>query len=462
MPAPKEDPIITRGKEHGRAQITKLFANSRIANRIGEYPKYEKKELNLGKVLGKGGFGTVYEIRSFALDGVKVQLNKKGFSDDLDETEYFFGNDGKREKEARVFIAEHCLRNNSDARYAVKILSPEVIKNKGLFIQGMIDMALETRFMSDIEHPNIVKIRAMARCDPFDEKYFIVMDRLYDTLERRIQKVWLPKSKKQNGFLSKAVFDRKGAKKDALLEERVVYAFDLAAAIAYLHSRQILYRDLKPENIGFDCRGDIKLFDFGLAKELNDDLKSSDGLYNLTGDTGSPRYMAPEVALGKPYNGTCDTYSFCLLLWQMLALTTPFEVYTVKRLKERVWSSQEKRPLVGDAWSANIKLLLKRGWANDIKTRFTMSQVEGILKKECMRLRDGDSTGLEHQRRRSTFVFRGSKSGVQGGAMPVSPRSSAPAKSRSGEPLTSKSEHTGLASKFTTQVSVGDFDSCDC
>lgn len=45
-------------------------------------------------------------------------------------------------------------------------------------------------------------------------------------------------------------------------------------------------------SIGFDVRGDVKIFDFGLAKELDPD-KSEDGLYKLTGDTGSPRYMAP-------------------------------------------------------------------------------------------------------------------------------------------------------------------------
>ena len=119
--------------------------------------------------------------------------------------------------------------------------------------------------------------------------------------------------------------------------------------------------------------------------------------------------------MGKPYNGTCDTYSFCLLLWQMLALSTPYELYTIKKLKERVWSDMEKRPLVNENWSANIKLLLKKGWANDHKVRFQMSQVEGILKKECIRVRDGDSNGLEHQRRRSTFVFRGNDAGKKGG-----------------------------------------------
>jgi serine/threonine protein kinase len=119
------------------------------------------------------------------------------------------------------------------------------------------------------------------------------MDRLYDTLERRIQKVWLPKSKSQNSFFGKNILDRKGTKRDELLETRIVFAYDLSAAINYLHQRKILYRDIKPENIGFDVRDDIKLFDFGLAKELKDDMQKENGLYHLTADTGSPRYMAP-------------------------------------------------------------------------------------------------------------------------------------------------------------------------
>jgi hypothetical protein len=43
----------------------------------------------------------------------------------------------------------------------------------------------------------------------------------------------------------------------------------------------------------FRQRGDIKIFDFGLAKELHDEEKDANGLFKLTGLTGSPRYMAP-------------------------------------------------------------------------------------------------------------------------------------------------------------------------
>ncbi len=69
-----------------------------------------------------------------------------------------------------------------------------------------------------------------------------------------------------------------------------------------------MYRDLKPENVGFNIRDDIVLFDFGLAREIHSgDTKVTNDTWKLTGETGSIRYMAPEVAANKPYgkNHTC-------------------------------------------------------------------------------------------------------------------------------------------------------------
>ena len=108
------------------------------------------------------------------------------------------------------------------------------------------------------------------------------------------------------------------------MEERLVSGTHLSAAFEHLHSRKILYRDIKPENIGFDVRGDIKVFDFGLAKEVHENLSDGDGCYNLTAMTGTPRYMAPEVALNKPYNESCDVVRAHLTL-----LHVPIPVFSL-------------------------------------------------------------------------------------------------------------------------------------
>lgn len=62
----------------------------------------------------------------------------------------------------------------------------------------------------------------------------------------------------------------------------------------------------KPDNVGFDGKGNVKIYDLGLAKELKDKDRTEDGLYKLTGFTGSIRYMAPEVGLKQAYNQKAD------------------------------------------------------------------------------------------------------------------------------------------------------------
>ncbi|CAB9499322.1 activated protein kinase kinase kinase 7 [Seminavis robusta] len=435
------------------------FAESTIKDTSDDFPRFAFSELTLGKRLGEGGFGVVSEVLAFDISAHEnshrpqetgVEVEKKDEEEDPD----FQG---------RKFIADHCIRNDSGARYAIKILKQSLVDkaDDNLMVKALADMAVETHILSAIEHPNIVKLRGVSQQGRYHPQYFIVMDRLYDTLEKRIE-AWAkvfpkpppmpkknPPSKRDSTSSTRStssrasklgcIFGRKSSqefdddekeeqedtvemnpvtiesspsnleKKKKLLEERLVACFDLASAIAYLHERNIIYRDTKPENCAFDVRGDIKLFDFGTAKELPPQNAKRDLTFNLTGMTGSLPWMAPEVAKSDPYNHKVDVFSFAVLLWQIMALEMPFKEYEsdLRLFWEEVHNGPHKRPQIPrQGWPKPIELCMRRGWAKEPSERMEMSQIENILRKEIIRVRKGDEAGLRHDRRRSTFVFR--------------------------------------------------------
>ena len=217
-------------------------------------PKFAADELSLGKVLGKGGFGTVKEIRS---------INCKDTTDLGSNPQSFEPGDDEQAKQDRKFIADHCLRDGGDARYCIKVrhdvcmycsarvvsyfyfnpfitciqaLSPEVIADKGLFTQGVIDMSVETMFLSVVSHPHIITMRAFGSDGMLKPNYFIVLDRLYDTLEARIPK-WKVQSKRARSFVNK-LKKNTSSKLDELMETKLSYAYDLAGAFEYLHKNK--------------------------------------------------------------------------------------------------------------------------------------------------------------------------------------------------------------------------------
>ena len=211
-----------------KSVYARKFAKSHVKDQTASFPRFEKSELGIGKLLGKGGFVTVMEIRSFNI----ADMDKENKVTDDDEA------DG--DIESKKFIAEHCIRiggnSKGDARYAVKYLSPDVVNDPHRYMQGIMDLAAEVRFLSDIEHPNIVKIRALSTVEAYHEGFFVVMDRLYDTLETRLDK-WKKRLKGTVG-LAGMLGDRKGTKAQDLLIDRLVAAYDASSAFAYLHSRK--------------------------------------------------------------------------------------------------------------------------------------------------------------------------------------------------------------------------------
>ena len=132
----------------------------------------------------------------------------------------------------------------------------------------------------------VVKMRGIAKGNIVDKDFFIILDRLHGTLDQRII-TWRREHKRHQGSVF-GIGKHKKVLRDLMIE-RMTVAYDLAAAFMYLHENRLIYRDIKPENIGFDIRGDVKVFDFGLCKSLSTKLKARGDAYGyrLTGRAGS-------------------------------------------------------------------------------------------------------------------------------------------------------------------------------
>ncbi|KAL7469906.1 hypothetical protein ACHAXS_010154 [Conticribra weissflogii] len=386
--------VFEKCSKYATEKVESMKANSMLFcdDSLATIPTFSLDELVLGKVLGKGGFGTVNEIRGFKCSGPAVHEK-----DDCDSEDQMF--------QDKKFIADHCIRDGGDARYAIKALSSDIKVDEQLLTQGTIDMAVETMFLSVVSHPHIITMRAFATNGMIQPNYFIVLDRLYDTLEARIPK-WRLQEKRSKSVVNKL----RGKSRDKLgelLEIKLSYAYDLMGAIEYLHKKRLVYRDLKPENVGFNVRDDIVLFDFGLVREIDDKVKLTDKTWKLTGETGSLRYMAPEVAANKPYGYSADIYSFGIMLWEMLKTEKPFAGFN-KKLHFDLVVQRGSRPKVDDSWGPSLKGLINSLWHQDLTKRPEAARASMVLKREAAKAMGGEEIELNNFRRKSTFVNRDS------------------------------------------------------
>jgi len=152
----------------------------------------------------------------------------------------------------------------------------------------------------------------------------------------------------------------------------------LASALHYLHyefhdNAMIIHRDLKPDNIGFTENGVLKLMDFGLAVCVERHFDPDCGGYLMTGETGSYRYMAPEVMRGEPYNEKIDIYSYGIIMWQVATGLTPFRSCNVQNLLQKV-AYDHNRPALGDI-PVELSALLVYCWTPDACDRMTASDI---------------------------------------------------------------------------------------
>lgn len=337
---------------------------------------FDRNEISVGKQLGKGSFSNVYEIKSFRSESFSPRQSWNTANQMI----------------IRSYYRENATEEHTGSgRYVMKHLKHSLMTTPKAFQMAAVDLAVEAHFLSSFRHPHIVKLRGMAgdgieayRTGRHDG-YFLIFDRLEETLEDRLSK-WRHEQHADEPLsvmVERMKLCNKSSPREAQFpSEPLKFASQIASALSYLHERDIMYRDLKPSNCGIDRNGDIQLFDFGFARELPSSVvRDVDDTFQMTGRIGTLRYMSPEVALEKKYNLKTDVYSWSVLFWEMLSLEVPYRSLVRDRFFTVV-CRQGRRHKVDSSWPRAICDLIQQCWADQISMRPTMDEVCSIL--ECI------------------------------------------------------------------------------
>ena len=164
----------------------------------------------------------------------------------------------------------------------------------------------EARALARLSHPHIVQV--------YD--FFEANGRIFMVLERVA-----------GGDLARKI-ERHGRHEVAAATN---LAAKMAGALGYAHDQGIVHRDLKPSNVLLTEDGVPKVTDFGLAKIARASTLTQEGAI-----LGSPLYMSPEQAAGRPADARSDIYALGITLYELLTGQTPFTGDTAQVLAQHI------------------------------------------------------------------------------------------------------------------------------
>jgi tRNA A-37 threonylcarbamoyl transferase component Bud32 len=143
--------------------------------------------------------------------------------------------------------------------------------------------------------------------------------------------------------------------------EQLRLALHVARGMDYLHRCGVVHRDLKAANLLLDEHGTCKVADFGLARVIDGTAGAES---SPTSETGTYRWMAPEVITHSRYGGKCDVYSFAIVLWEIAAAgAMPYAGVPALHVALRVAQSPGLRPEIPVSAPAELARRMPRCWA---------------------------------------------------------------------------------------------------
>ena len=295
--------------------------------------------------------------------------------------------------------------NNSSQKQVLKQLHPRLFQvrvqaqdasSAGMILQdaqfqldqAAADLMLEALYLSSLNHPHIVSVRALSNTST---DFFVCLEHCPTTLAATLGE-WRTHTHKH--------------KPQQLRQQQLQYATQLADALQYLHSHRIVLRDLKPDNVGLSHNHTVKLLDFGLCRELpraeegssrdfsvsthssadtatstnNNDTTTNEPVFHMT-QVGTLRYCAPEVLTHQAYNQKCDIYSFAVLLYELVTLQVAYPTLTTTSEASQLHHMetvglQGKRPgLRLYRVDPKVERIIRKSWQRNIAKRWNAAQV---------------------------------------------------------------------------------------
>ena len=198
-----------------------------------------------------------------------------------------------------VFRGEH-LGNSHEV--AIKILTADFAKNKKFAAR----FEREAEAAGRMSHPNCVAVSDFGKLP--DGSLYLVMELV------------------AGKSLSQTLADEGPID----LNRALAITRDVLSALSHAHKLNVIHRDVKPDNVLIVTeKGGVesaKLLDFGIAKLIGEELSSEHSALTVKGTTvGTPHYLSPEQALGKPVDGRADLYAVTAMLFELLTGVPPYD-----------------------------------------------------------------------------------------------------------------------------------------
>jgi len=155
------------------------------------------------------------------------------------------------------------------------------------------------------------------------------------------------------------------------LKLAVKQALDVARGMAYVHGLGLIHRDLKSDNLLIFADKSIKIADFGVARiEVQTE--------GMTPETGTYRWMAPEMIQHRPYTQKVDVYSFGIVLWELITGMLPFQNMTAVQAAFAV-VNKGVRPIIPSDCLPVLSDIMTRCWDANPDVRPPFMEVVRML-----------------------------------------------------------------------------------